>query len=729
MWHVLLLFLTPRLPALSPPSLLIGKHAVLDDESYSASFQTTCEVGIRPSFYWVDSPATQDQRHEVEASMRFMKADCQDDARVVQNFASIPGLTFIGVFDGHGPHGRAAAKFASERLPAALAATMAAQGARSERKRLKAMREACRQVDAAMRDPKQAGFDASLSGTTACFALVEGNRVLLANVGDSRCIFARQKHGGEGVEGIALTVDAKPQLPEELKRITACGGVVLQLLGEDGRRQGAYRVFRRGDSVLPGLAMSRSLGDTYAHSVGVTWEPTMSAHTLTSRDLFLVLGTDGLWDVMDDSAAADFVERYRNKRDLGVSCAEALTLEAQERWKAAHDEALVDDISVAILHVAPLPPPEREASLPRPLPRAASCNDEANALWNHWKKGLSEHDDPSNHSPRRFFDHLYREDSAGVAAVSAPANLQTHGSLKAVEAEDSMPSPGRTISGLANVMEDMALTEDDGEPAAPSSPEPPAQAPRPTMLAADQYQALERSAASVPAFSRASPSMNIPGKSSSQGVDRLTPSASAPVGGLLAGADCLRPVRKAYPSTNAIPTVPSWDGAFYHSFKSDLSPFSGNETPRSSESNGSGRGEDLLRPRRGEMRHEGKVHRGVPQSFSSNGLASHCRTSTDSESTSLGNSRVGSLEEKAILGLASPRDFGVLRAPPSPFRGGLQRGSSDAAQHAGIHMLPRARSHGALSGMGQHRSTSGRVIVLRDVNMSASAVAVGHGQA
>jgi serine/threonine protein phosphatase PrpC len=51
-----------------------------------------------------------------------------------------------------------------------------------------------------------------------------------------------------------------------------------------------------------------------------------------------ILATDGLWDIMDNEEAADFVERYKGRRDAHVSCAEALTLEAQERWKALHEE-------------------------------------------------------------------------------------------------------------------------------------------------------------------------------------------------------------------------------------------------------------------------------------------------------------------------------------------------------------------------------------------------------
>lgn len=38
------------------------------------------------------------------------------------------------------------------------------------------------------------------------------------------------------------------------------------------------------------------------------------------------------------SQVVDFIERYRNGRAQDLSCAEALTLEAQERWKAKHEE-------------------------------------------------------------------------------------------------------------------------------------------------------------------------------------------------------------------------------------------------------------------------------------------------------------------------------------------------------------------------------------------------------
>ena len=63
-----------------------------------------------------------------------------------------------------------------------------------------------------------------------------------------------------------ITRDHKPNLPGEKARILASGGRVFALDYDDGY-VGPERVWLQ-DHDIPGLAMSRSLGDTVAHSVG-----------------------------------------------------------------------------------------------------------------------------------------------------------------------------------------------------------------------------------------------------------------------------------------------------------------------------------------------------------------------------------------------------------------------------------------------------------------------------
>ena len=61
----------------------------------------------------------------------------------------------------------------------------------------------------------------------------------------------------------------------------------MQLSNNAGRRVGPHRVFN-SQMTAPGLAMSRSLGDAYAHSLGVSAKPTCHVHRLRSADQFVV---------------------------------------------------------------------------------------------------------------------------------------------------------------------------------------------------------------------------------------------------------------------------------------------------------------------------------------------------------------------------------------------------------------------------------------------------------
>jgi len=51
---------------------------------------------------------------------------------------------------------------------------------------------------------------------------------------------------------------------------------------------------------VPGLAMSRSFGDTVAASVGVIAIPEVTEWTFTKNDQFLIIASDGIWEFMDN---------------------------------------------------------------------------------------------------------------------------------------------------------------------------------------------------------------------------------------------------------------------------------------------------------------------------------------------------------------------------------------------------------------------------------------------
>lgn len=116
-------------------------------------------------------------------------------------------------------------------------------------------------------------YEVNFSGTTAVTVLIIGKKVICVNSGDSRAIMINEKKKDEKSypEIIELSRDHKPDIPEESYRITKMGGEV-ERLREDSRYVGPYRVWVKNET-FPGLAMSRSLGDYVATSVGVTFEP------------------------------------------------------------------------------------------------------------------------------------------------------------------------------------------------------------------------------------------------------------------------------------------------------------------------------------------------------------------------------------------------------------------------------------------------------------------------
>lgn len=190
--------------------------------------------------------------------------------------------------------------------------------------------------------------------------------------GDDKTLLAEIKHRRSvspetAFTAVQMTQDQKPEDPAELARIREAGGVVMRLEDSTGRRVGPYRVWKV-EGLYPGLAMSRSLGDSIAHEIGVTGTPIITSHNETlGMDFFLVLASDGVWDVMENQEVCDFIEAYRHKtlREVQepkqltsvqpetVTIAQLLCEEARARWVhiVEAEDVHIDDISCLILEL------------------------------------------------------------------------------------------------------------------------------------------------------------------------------------------------------------------------------------------------------------------------------------------------------------------------------------------------------------------------------------------
>lgn len=245
---------------------------------------------------------------------------------------------------------------------------------------------------------RDSGVDSKYSGCTAVFVYLSGEYIYSASVGDSRAILGTtippsvmpaptavlggedrkmleevksRRHSRPMLEimPVQLTKDQKPEDPEELSRIISKGGRVQRLTDEKGKKIGPYRVWEM-NSNSPGLAMSRSIGDSIGSSIGIIATPVCTKHKVHPYgDFFIVAGSDGIWDAMDNQDVVNFVECYREKCKRSASSppigekvtienttiSQLLCEEARIRWLTIVEEedVMIDDISCIILELKP----------------------------------------------------------------------------------------------------------------------------------------------------------------------------------------------------------------------------------------------------------------------------------------------------------------------------------------------------------------------------------------
>ena len=138
------------------------------------------------------------------------------------------------------------------------------------------------------------------SGTTAVSILQIDQELFILNVGDSRAIMCNVE-GGE-ISAMELSNDHKPFNMIEKERIEKAGGEIMPKEGTSG----PLRVWKK-DEESPGLAVTRTLGDLMGHRIGVSSEPDIEYWKIMNDDYFIVIASDGIWDVMNSAEVVGFI--------------------------------------------------------------------------------------------------------------------------------------------------------------------------------------------------------------------------------------------------------------------------------------------------------------------------------------------------------------------------------------------------------------------------------------
>lgn len=246
--------------------------------------------------------------------------------------------------DGHGYVGHEVSGYIKENLPMDLNHKIKSQKLDIKKDNLKNII-----IDAFVMENycllRNRNIDSTLSGSTCVSVIYTPEKLIVANLGDSRIVLGKlNKNGKWSSEN--LSRDHKPTIPEEAERIKSKGGRIRPMKDENGNSIGPLRVYMK-DRDMPGLAMTRSFGDSYAAKAGTISVPEVTEHIFKEEDKFIVIASDGLYEFIESEEVVDIVKGYYVSEDI-VGCCEYLYKESCRRW-LKEEEDTIDDITIIIV--------------------------------------------------------------------------------------------------------------------------------------------------------------------------------------------------------------------------------------------------------------------------------------------------------------------------------------------------------------------------------------------
>ena len=265
-------------------------------------------------------------------------------------------LNLYGVFDGHGDNGHLISNYISEFLNnyytnksnyidneelSSSKNTISKIFLENNEKIIKKC-----QADLDAKLNTKIKFDISQSGSTCVLLFIINETLICSNIGDSQCyLFNCSEEEMWTFE--SLSIIHKPTDIEEQKRILKSGGEIHPYYDENGIYEGPDRVYAK-NKPYPGLCLSRSIGDLEGKKIGIISDPDIVVKKIDKNMKYVVLGSDGLWDVIKPYDVSRIVRPYFNRGDID-GANKILMKKAEQLWKKNNEER--DDITIIVIFI------------------------------------------------------------------------------------------------------------------------------------------------------------------------------------------------------------------------------------------------------------------------------------------------------------------------------------------------------------------------------------------
>lgn len=289
--------------------------------------------------YWQYYCGVSKQGRQTDTTSAPRKVKKNQDALVMMEHKDTNSLIVVAM-DGHGTQGEVISQYFKKKLELELVESP------SFTINLRAaIEETIMSIEKELLSNEN--VETKMSGTTLTIAVIRGSSILIGNIGDSRIVLGTRDSVSGHVNPVRLSIDHKPDLPSEQKRIDENGGMVCAIQYDDGEL-GPARVWIK-NMLTPGLAMSRSLCDRVGHMAGVISTPEFFEHSIDpDLDQFLIIATDGLWEFMSDEECVSIVNKSIKSPSAAI---EELITKSDEKWLSR--ETVIDDTTISLVLLNP----------------------------------------------------------------------------------------------------------------------------------------------------------------------------------------------------------------------------------------------------------------------------------------------------------------------------------------------------------------------------------------
>ena len=271
-----------------------------------------------------------------------------DSYLILQNFNNNKDFNIFCIMDGHGPDGHFVSSFISKYLSSYFKTNKKLNSPETknnldfiyykiQKHDYSLLKDAFHSAEDALYKNKK--IDTNFSGTSCIILIQIGERIICANVGDSRAFMVKSYD-----RIISLSIDQRPELPEESNRILKNGGEIIQLEENDGQL-GPFRIWEKGKK-YPGISISRSIGDSVATKLGVISTPIIIEKFLDKETEFIVIASKGILEVLSNKNILDLVMLFYLKNDPKGAC-QLIFYEAYKFWSM--EEMIVDDLTIIVI--------------------------------------------------------------------------------------------------------------------------------------------------------------------------------------------------------------------------------------------------------------------------------------------------------------------------------------------------------------------------------------------